>query len=222
MHKILPGIALIVALITILGLSGVIPHVYAASYNRGAAASYADQWAHARNSNYPNFGFGCSCNDCQNLASQSLRAGGYPLRTGNYDPNSVFQWWYYWSSVWGWQNSKTWSASDWFNTYVAQYPGEFQVNGVSSGSQLSQGDFIAIDTGSGIPDHTRVIVGSGNTSTNQSDYTDGCGINKPIPAQKYTILGDQHCIDRWHVAWDYNLILPNGQPMNRWYIHVTW
>jgi hypothetical protein len=87
---------------------------------------------------------------------------------------------------------------------------------------LPLGDFIAIDTGSGIPDHTRVIVGSGNTSTNQSDYTDGCGINKPIPVQKYTVLGDQHCIDRWHVAWDYNLILPNGQPMNRWYIHVTW
>jgi hypothetical protein len=218
MQKGLLGGVLVVTLIAFLGLSDFVPRVYASSYNRGAAASYADQWAHARNSNYPNFGTGCNCNDCQNLASQALRAGGYPLHTGNYDPNSVFELWYYWSSIWGWQNSKTWSASDWFNTYVAQYPGDFQVNRVTSGSQLSQGDFIAMDLdGNGAPDHTRVIVGSGYTSTNQADYTDGCGHNNSIPAKRFTVLVDQHCIDRWHVAWDYNI-----GSAGLWYINVTW
>lgn len=58
----------------------------------------------------------------------------------------------------------------------------------------------------GFYDHIRVIVGWGNTSTNQRDYTNGCGTNTPVPTVVYTILGNQHCIDRWHVAWDYGVL----------------
>src|SRR5690349_17075991 len=37
-------------------------------YNRVAAVAYADQWAHGRNPNYPDF----TANDCTNFNSQSL------------------------------------------------------------------------------------------------------------------------------------------------------
>lgn len=118
--------------------------------------------------------------------------------------------------------SYTWGVTNWLNLYVAQYPNEFDV--VSSEIQLDGGDFISLDLRNnetnepvpdGKPDHGRVVVGYGNTSTSQDDYTDGCGGNNTIPPTTYTLLVNQHCTDRWHVAWDYNI-----QDIPRWYIHV--
>lgn len=188
-------------------------------YNRVAAAAYADQWAHDRNGTYPNFGTGCDCNDCTNYASQVLHEGAYPLRIGDWDANSPFEWWYK-PVLWWYENSNTWSATDWFNVYVYQYPDEFEIGNFGS---LTNGDFMVMDTrqndGSGppdgIPDHIRVIIGHGYTSTNVDDYA--CQPN-PVPSSAYTLLANQHCVDRQHVAWNYNF-----QPaFGLWYVHVSW
>jgi hypothetical protein len=39
----------------------------------------------------------------------------------------------------------------------------------------------------------------------------------PVPTSTYTLLINQHCIDRKHVAWNYN-ILPGFH--NPWYVRV--
>lgn len=190
------------------------------SYNRVGAVNYADAWAHDRNSNYPNFGAGCGCNDCTNYVSQALHNGGYPLRPGNWDENSVFEWWYRKVLLW-YENSKTWSTTDWFNTYLFQYPDEFEFR--SWPTELEAGDFFLMDLHGaniedppdGIPDHARFVVGYGFTSTNQEDYTDGCGGNLEIPPSTYGLLANQHCVDRKHVAWDYRI-----QGIGLWPFHV--
>ena len=61
------------------------------------------------------------------------------------------------------------------------------------------------DPPDGIPDHARFVVGYGYTSTDQEDYTDGCGSNQTIPASTYGLLVDQHCVDRKHVIWNYGV-----------------
>ena len=142
-------------------------------YDRVAAVSHADLFAHDRSGDYPNYGTGCECNDCTNYASQVLHKGNYPLRTGDWDPENVFEWWY--KKVWWWyENSKTWSATDWFNTYLNQYPEEFEYVGWNDVYNLESGDIIIMDTREndddggppdGIPDHIRVVVGNGYTST---------------------------------------------------------
>lgn len=209
-------IAITVSILLIASLSSASP-TNAGNYNRTNAANYADYWAHDRNSTYKNYGSGCSnCNDCTNFVSQALYNGGYPMRTGNWNTDSYFDWWFR-TVLLVKQNSKTWSATDWFNVYVTQYPNEFQY--VTSYSNLSTADFFLLDlNGDGSPDHARFVVGNGYTSTDQSDYTNGCGTNESIPSQTYTLLIDQHCVDRKHVAWNYNL--PGS--VGRWYYHVTW
>lgn len=203
----------------------VVNQISTGSYNRTGAVNYANTWAHGRNGSYPNYGSGCGCNNCTNYISQVLHNGGYPLRTGNWNKNSIYEWWYR-KVLWWYENSKTWSAADWLNMYIAQYQAtEFKYR--SWPTQLQSGDFFLIDLRDndnpsgppdGKPDHGRVIVGYGYTSTNQADYTDGCGTNYPVPSQTYTLLINQHCVDRWHVAWDYRL--PGS--IGRWSIHVKW
>jgi hypothetical protein len=208
--------------------------VKAGNYNRAAAVSYADQWAHARNGNYPNYGSGCGCTDCTNYASQVLRAGGYPLRTGSWNPNSVFEWWYRWITSFGWQTSRTWRITPDFNTYTAQYPAELtQVGGWGPGVPgMDAGDFILLDIinnstgqtpGDGIPDHARVIVSmNGPISQSQEDYRsydEQCRlVQGDIPAPRNTMLINQHCTDRKRVAWDYNV----DHAVLGWSIHVKW
>ena len=193
------------------------------TYNRTSAVTYADNWAHLRNTNYPLANeTDCNCNDCTNYISQVLHNGGYPLRTGDYDENSYYEWWFRDPAQYFVNYSTTWSATNWLNVYLTQYPNEFDT--VSSVSTLEGGDFILLDLRNndtnapipdGKPDHGRIVVGYGNTSTNQSDYTDGCGNNLSIPSSTYVLLANQHCTDRWHVAWNYNI-----QDIPRWYIHI--
>lgn len=192
------------------------------SYDRIKAVAYADTWAHARNGNYPTYGTKCGCTDCTNYVSQAIHDNGnLALKIGDWDPSNVFEWWYK-KVLWWYENSNTWSATDWFNTYVAQYPDEFEI--YPWPTNLMPGDFFTMDLRGatpsdppdGIPDHIRFVLGYGNTSTNQIDYTDGCGNNNSIPTMTYTLLIDQHCVDRKHVAWDYKL--PGS--IGRWSIHV--
>jgi hypothetical protein len=116
-------------------------------------------------------------------------------------------------------------VTDWLNVYFAQYPSEFDVNPQSA---LEGGDLIILDLHGaspddfpdGVPDHVRVVVGYGDISQNQNDYTRGgcAGADYPVPTANPTpiLLINQHCVDRWHVAWDYRLF---GDE-NIWYIHV--
>jgi hypothetical protein len=200
------------------------------SYDRIAAVSYADEWAHDRNEDYPLANeTGCNCNDCTNYISQALYEGGYPLRTGDWDDNDDAEWWYRAddndpSTP---ENSKTWSATDWFKFYIDHYDDEFVVNPYPPVPQ--GGDFILVDIRNntvpsilipdGLPDHARFLVGYGWTSTDPSDYTDGCGGPNPIvvPESEYTLLANQHCTDRRHIAWDYNI---DFDRYGVWYIHV--
>ncbi|PIO47003.1 MAG: hypothetical protein CMR00_12740, partial [[Chlorobium] sp. 445] len=76
-------ISIVFATFTLLAL--IVHQTSAGSYNRTAAVSYADSWAHGRNGSYPNYGSGCGCNDCTNYISQVLHNRGYPLRTGNWE-----------------------------------------------------------------------------------------------------------------------------------------
>jgi hypothetical protein len=198
-------------------------------YNRGKAAIYANTWAHGRNSAYPNYGSQCGCDsDCTNYVSQILHEGGMPLdpaNSGNWWPYNNAQWWYgYYCMPWGCvENSNTWSATDWLRDYANNYPAKFQyrTSPVSPGN-LSKGDFFLMDLDyDNIPDHARIIVGGGYTSTNQADYTmDGCTQNGtyPIPARKWALLVNQHCVDRWHVAWNYRV----ASGIRKWSYHVIW
>ncbi len=191
------------------------------SYNRVGAIDYADNWAHDRNSNYPNYGTGCDeCNDCTDYVSQILYTGGLPLRTGNWNPNSVFEWWYRKILFW-FENSLTWSATPEFISYLFQYPNDFEFR--SWPTELKGGDFFVMDLRgatpqdppNGIPDHVRFVVGYGWTSTDEIDYQ--CGSIPPtIPPSTYALLIDQHCVDRRHVIWNFNV--PSG--VGYWPFHV--
>lgn len=197
------------------------------TYDRTAAVDYADAWAHARNVNYPfSNEVGCACNDCTNYLSQVLHNGDYPLRSGSWNANSQYEWWYRDGNLFQPDNSKTWSATDWLNSYFAQYPNEFDVN--PAFSTLEEGDFILLDLRNndpdstdtdpdGKPDHARVVVGQGYTSTNQNDYECNDPLQTPPPSVS-RLLVNQHCPDRKRVAWDYNLDLDYH---NFWYIHVV-
>lgn len=205
------------------------------NYNRAAAVAYANAWAHNRNGEYPLAGeTGCNCNDCTNYISQVLHEGGYPLRTGNWDENNVFEWWFRDGSLFQLDYSKTWAVTDWFHNYTKIYNTEFDAN--AQFSELEAGDFVLLvllnnDNPSkgpdGRPDHGRVVVGEGYPSAYEIDYIsqdDHHGlycetiINPvPPPPSAPVLLVNQHCIDRWHVVWNYNLA-PNDR---KFYVHVT-
>ena len=79
--------------------------------------------------------------------------------------------------LWWYETSNTWSAADWLMMYAAQYT-EFEFR--SNPTNLERGDFFLVDLRDnnnpsgppdGKPDHGRVIVGYGYTSTNQADYS---------------------------------------------------
>jgi hypothetical protein len=179
-------------------------------YDRTAAVSHAEAFAHGRSADYPNFGTGCSCTDCTNYVSQALHKGGIQLKTGNWDDNSIHEWWYR-KVLWWYENSKTWSATDWFNTYLFQNADEFEYR--SWPTELESGDFFLMDlVPDGIPDHARFIIGEGNSSIDPSDYT--CTTN-PIPPSSFGLLANQHCVDRQHILWDYN-----AEGVGVWPFHV--
>jgi hypothetical protein len=154
-----------------------------------------------------------------------MHNGGYPLRTGIGDENSPFEWWYRDPAPFQPDYSLTWSMANWLNVYFAQYPSEFDVNPPSA---LEGGDLIILDlhgaslddAPDSIPDHARAVVGYGDISQNQNDYTRGgcAGADYPIPTPNPSpiLLINQHCVDRWHVAWDYNLL----DEHQKWFIHI--
>jgi len=186
------------------------------NYNRVAAVAYANQWAHEpRNSVFggvlpPGTNYtGCNCDNCTNFMSQVLLAGGYPFH-GNSPNDWVENWWY--TST---NSSLSWRYVPSFENYFEVHPNEFYT--VSQASILQAGDIIMLDLHGvnlddppdGTYDHIKVVVGVGYTSSNPIDYT-YCEngvlvIPTNIPAGTNTVLINQNCIDRWHVAWDYGV-----------------
>lgn len=194
------------------------------NYNRAAAVSYADQWAHARNEEYPlSNETGCDCNDCTNYISQVLHNGGHPLRTGTFNEYNILEWWYR-DVLIPPDYSRTWGLTDWFAGYTTQYNDEFEF--FTSETGLEGGDFILLDLRNndnpnvlepdGRPDHARVVVGYDYTSDNQNDYE--CNVpSQTPPPSTWDLLVNQHCPDRKHVRWDYNIDINHDGVL---YIHV--
>ena len=185
-------------------------------YYANTAVSYADTWAHGRNPSYSNGGTGCNCSDCTHYISQILDVAGHPYR-GQIGRDWVQDWWY--SAQHSPSTSTTWRYTPSFWEYVKYYEaqGVFQI--VSSISYLSAGDIILMDFGrNGSIDHARIVVGYGYTSTNLQDYTDGCGNQTPVPTSTYTLIANQHCPDRWHVAWNFGI---DEATTFLYYIHVN-
>jgi hypothetical protein len=176
--------------------------VYAGAYNRSAAVTYADTWAKARNSNYPNYGTGNGCTDCTNYVSQVLNQGGLPQIPGS---NDALHWYIYKNILGQWRGSKSWAATDWFNTHASQFQGT-RYQYYSSVTSLSAGDFFLMDLPTNPfqgPDHARVIVGWGTVLEG-----DEVGL--------YRLLANQHCVDRKRVKWDYSL--PTGTLIWPWHV----
>jgi hypothetical protein len=175
--------------------------VSAGVYNRTNAVAYADTWAKARNSAYPNYGTGSDCVDCTNYISQVLNQGGLPQVPG---ANDVFHWYTY-TDIFGAKfGSKSWAATDQFNVYATQFPAKFQQHNTIA--TLSAGDVFVMDLASNDfvgPDHARVIVGTGV-------------IQEGDLIGQTALLANQHCTDRKRVRWNYNL--PAGTSVWGWHV----
>jgi hypothetical protein len=121
------------------------------TYNREAAAGYADRYALSYNPSYVRFGA-----DCANFASQGGNAGGMPITSGEYSNG----WWY--------DKNGTSSTSDdryslsWINvTKQISYWNGSRTDWVGSISSLGKGDFVYYDwSGDGFWDHVAVVAGS--------------------------------------------------------------
>lgn len=168
-------------------------------YNRNAAASYADNWAHSRNdANYPNYGNpgDIPCNDCTNFVSQVIQAGGLPqIANPSYD-NEYYWYTYY---IFGWNSSYTWritTASDLpsIKAHADVSPVRYRSVGTtrSAVESLSPGDFVIMDLDTLVYsfDHASVIMGKGYPL--EGDQRD-----------QELVLRNAHCTDRKRVRWDY-------------------
>jgi hypothetical protein len=121
------------------------------TYNRTAAAAYADRYALSYNPSMVRFGA-----DCANFVSQSTRGGGMPTAPGTWDTG----WWY--------NNKNTSSPADdqyswsWINVakQMAFWNGT-RTDWVPSIGYLGKGDAVYYDwSGDGVWDHVAIVVGS--------------------------------------------------------------
>jgi len=141
------------------------------TYDRAAAAGYADRYALSYNPGYVRFGA-----DCADFASQGAYAGSMPVTSGDY------------SSGWWYNRKGTSSTSDdsyslsWINvTKQMSFWNARNTDWVTSISALGKGDFVYYDwSGDGYWDHVAVVVGSNSAG------------------QK---IVDAHTTDYYHTYW---------------------
>lgn len=178
------------------------------SYFRTLAANYADARTHDYNCYYTFVGEGCYIdgNDCMNLTSQVMRAGGFP-----YVPATPP--WYNWLEQWWYDAGNDVSSDAWdyvptFMSYMTSRVDEFvRTTHVEA---LRKGDIVPLDLWNeygerghdGVADHMRVVVGAGMSSPFNEDYS-GIGVPNLVFDPDFDILIDQHTSDRWQVPWDY-------------------
>lgn len=165
--------------------------VASASYDRLAAARYANKYAYNHNPYYISF-----TDDCTNFVSQSLRAGGHPYegvpRAGLLNDNS--QWWQYDGAS---GRTYSWSVAENLGTYLSVTD-----NGADGGHHQT-----APSTASSPP--SPVTQGDPvfyiwDVST-QSTYKHSAFINgvstDPNSGWKGTLV-DQHTTDRYWAIWN--------------------
>ncbi len=134
-------------------------------FDRFEMRNYQNVWALSRNlSMWGDFtGYG---GDCQNYASQVIKAGGAP-----FDESGSYQWYYY-----GYENrAPAWTSVRWMRDYIGNNTG-LGPNGqfVSSPASLLTGDIVHIDwTSDGLFDHAVVIYNPGSSPT-VSGHTEDC------------------------------------------------
>lgn len=195
-HAALPvTFALVLAFLTVAPYAS--PANALGMYNRAAAKAYSDQWALARNSEYPNWG-----NDCQNFASQVLLAGGYPTNGSTESQCDPSVWWkpYNLFSFWHWPWS--WSVADCQRQLFSNRPQHFELWGSSPVYMQGGGDILHIGQDSLSPTHSRVLMGPGY------DSVDGL---------YYQNLENQHTTDTYRRRWDLNL--DPGWPLWPWLVN---
>lgn len=155
----------------------------ALAFSGTGARDYANRWATARNSNYPNFG-----SDCTNFVSQALHSGGgYPYTNyGSYNSNA---WWVSWNGLW-FSYTNSWSVTNSLRTFlILDYPGgwDWGFQPVQPSNQALYGDVFFYDwQGDGSYEHASMEVAYSGTDANS-----GWSGN----------LIDQHTTDRYHAIW---------------------
>ncbi|MEK8131116.1 amidase domain-containing protein [Paenibacillus filicis] len=121
------------------------------TYNRRAAADYADQWWDKGNPNYLTFEV-----DCTNYVSQCLFAGRAPM---NYTGKRDSGWWYKGRSgtqeLW----SYSWAVANSLPFYLTTSRLGLQGREVSSPQELDLGDTISYDwNGNGRFEHSTIVT----------------------------------------------------------------
>ena len=141
------------------------------TYNRGAAAAYADYYALSYCPTYVRFGA-----DCANFASQAARQGNMPVNAGVYS----YGWWYDKKNT-NTPSDDTYSMS-WINvTKQIAWWNARNTDWASSINGLGRGDFVYYDwSGDGLWDHVAVVVGTNSAG------------------QK---IVDAHTTDYYHAYW---------------------
>ena len=138
-------------------------------FSRFAMKSYQNNWALSRNPIWADYtGLG---GDCQNYASQVIKAGGAP-----FDESGSYKWYWYSDA----NRSPSWTGVISMQNYI-RYNSGLGPNGkfVSSASTLLTGDMVHIDLNSnGTYDHAVVIYNPGSSPT-VSGHTEDC-INKRL------------------------------------------
>jgi hypothetical protein len=146
-------------------------YVAVLTFDRAAAAAYADKYALSYNSTYTHFSA-----DCANFGSQVMFAGGYPKFGSSYESG----WWY----------DKNGTSSpgddDYSHAWIACIPQQDAwnlkyTNVAASIGDVGKGDYVYYDwTGNGTWDHVAELVGSNSAG------------------QKVV---DAHTTDHYHVYW---------------------
>jgi hypothetical protein len=148
----------------------------ATPYNREASVAYALEWINKRNTQWPDFSL--SGGNCQNLASQTLNAGGIPMDTQGVS-------WFLTSSG----RSESWAYVPTFLSYAQSNTGSgLAANANAPYYSAEPGDLMVMGFREGGWRHTAVITGVvKNEEGNTIDYLISCNTadKKQMPAAAY-------------------------------------
>jgi len=141
------------------------------TYDRDAAVEYADQYALNPNEDYRFY----DDSDCTNFASQVLKAGDKPYRSGDRDDNNA---WYY--GMFKWTTSYSWAASNNLYKHLSEHTESEQFS-EDNFSNLEKGDLIFIDFGdNGNMNHTMIISKIDEDGEIYLDYHSSNRYQKPL------------------------------------------
>lgn len=189
----------------------------AITYDRLSAKTYAEQFA-CNGSDCANPAFYRWPADCTNFASQTVHAGGYPMRYSTVDG------WFYDSDYLhgiNMLNTDSWTSVTWFRDFTVSYAKRavyYETDESSPYSPAEIGDLIMYNwkSGDGFT-HLSVFTGTGSYNA----YLD------PESGKKYNTAnggqGDyinQHTTDRKHAPWNwgYYIATPEKRALMRFVV----